>query len=166
MKFLKNKTVLIIIIVFFIFLIGTLVVINKTRDISIQNNKKNLSIHNISKDDIKKYSLDITGNTDTTSAFQKMVDSYPSGSTINLPEGKYSLQGTVKLPDGIKLASENKAILIGSGKNTLFNVGNNDTFQSIDFQNCSTAINVDKKSGLKVTKCKFTNKIYYTTINI
>ncbi|MBX4258642.1 right-handed parallel beta-helix repeat-containing protein [Clostridium estertheticum] len=157
MKFFKNKTVIIIIVVFFAFLIGTFVVINKTKD---------LSLHNINNNDIKKYSLDITGATDTTAAFQKMINSYPSGSTIKLPEGKYSLHGSVKLPDGIKLLSKNKAVFIGTGKNTLFFAGNDNSFQGIGFQNCSTAINIDLKKGLNVTECKFTNKIDYVALNI
>ena len=147
----------IVILILLTVIITTFVIINKT---------KNGSVHNVNNSDIKKYSLDITGTKDTTAAFQKMIDSYPSGSTINLPEGKFSLNGTVKLKNGMKLTSENKVLFIGSGKNTLFTVGNDNSFQDIEFQNCSTAINVDQKKGLNVTECKFTSKINYAALNI
>jgi len=156
MNFLKNKKIIILIILVLI-ITATFVIINRSKD---------QSVHNINKSDIKKYSLDITGSTDTTMALQKMIDSFPSGSAIKLPEGKYSLHGTVKLPDGIKLISESKVLLVGTGKNTLFTVGNDDSFQGLEFQNCSTAINIDQKKGLKVTDCRFTNKIDYAALNM
>lgn len=138
-------------------IITTFVVINKTKD---------KSVHNINKTDIKKYSLDITGVTDTTSSFQKMIDSYPVGSTLKLPEGKYNILSTIKLKDGIKLVGDSKVIIFGNGKNTLFNVGNTNSFSGIKFQNCATALNVAKKKSLLVTDCHFTNKIDYAAINI
>ena len=81
-----------------------------------------------------------------------MIDSYPSGSTIKLPEGKYNFNNTVKLPDGIKLIASSDVIIIGTGKNTLFSVGNVNSFQGLEFQNCATAINVNQKKGLEVTR--------------
>ena len=157
MKFFKNKKMIIIIIILLTIIAATFVVINKIN---------NQSVHNINKSDIKKYSLDITGATDTTAAFQKMIDSYPSGSTIKLPEGKYSIKNTVILPNGIKLVGNSKVILIGSGKNTLLSVGDVDSFDGIEFQNCATVLNVDHKKGLTVTNCRFTNKIDYAAINL
>jgi len=150
MKFIKNKTVIIVLILVAV-VASTFVIVNKT---------KNPSLHNT-----KKYSVDKTGKTDTTVAFQKMVDSYPQGSTIKLPKGKYSLHNTVKLKDGIKLVAKGNVNIVGTGKNTLFSVGNTNSFQGIDFQNCDTAINVSQKKGLKVTDCKFTNKINFAAIN-
>jgi len=150
MKFIKNKTVIIVLILVAM-IASTFVIINRT---------KNASLHNT-----KKYSVDTTGKTDTTLAFQKMVDSYPQGSTIKLPKGKYSLHNTVKLKDGIKLVAKGNVNIVGTGKNTLFSVGNTNSFQGIDFQNCDTAINVSQKKGLKVTDCKFTNKINFAAIN-
>jgi len=156
MSFSKNKVVIIIIILLTI-IITTFVIINKT---------KNPSLQKINKNDIKKYSLDITGATDTSAAFQKMVDSYPNGSTIKLPEGKYNLKNTVKLKDGIKLIAEKDVVITGNGKNTLFSLGNNNSFQGLGFQNCSTALSATAKKGLKITDCKFTNKIDYAAINL
>ena len=150
MKFIKNKTVIIVLILVAV-VASTFVIVNKT---------KNPSLHNT-----KKYSVDKTGKTDTTVAFQKMVDSYPQGSTIKLPKGKYNLHNTVKLKDGIKLVAKGNVNIVGTGKNTLFSVGNTNSFQGIDFQNCDTAINVSQKKGLKVTDCKFTNKINFAAIN-
>ncbi|MGH4122978.1 MAG: right-handed parallel beta-helix repeat-containing protein [Clostridium sp.] len=156
MKFLKNKVVIIIIILLSI-IITTFVIINKTKD---------PSLHNINKSDVKKYSLDITGETDTSASFQKMVDSYPSGSTLNLPEGTYNFHGSVKLKDGIKLISGGDAVIKGTGKNTLFSVGNDNSFQGIEFQNCATAVNVTEKKGLVITDCRFTNNIDFAAINL
>ena len=150
MKFIKNKTVIIVLILVTI-IASTFVIINRT---------KNASLHNT-----KKYSVDTTGKTDTTLAFQKMVDSYPQGSTIKLPKGKYNFHDTVKLKDGIKLVAVNNVQIIGTGKNTLFSVGNTNSFKGIDFQNCDTALNVSQKKGLKITDCKFTDKINFAAIN-
>jgi len=155
MNFMKNK-LLLIVIIFVAIIASTFVIINKTN---------NPSLHNISKNDIKKYSIDITGKTDVTTSFQKMVDSYPQGSTLNLPEGKYSLKNTVKLKDGIKLVARSNVVIKGNGKNTIFSVGNDNSFKGIDFQNCNTAISVSGKKGLKVADCKFTNKINFAAIN-
>jgi parallel beta-helix repeat protein len=155
MNFLKNKMIIMIIILLSI-IISTFVIVNKTKD---------PSLHKISKNDIKKYSLDITGATDTSAQFQKMIDSYPSGSTINLPEGKYNFKTTVKLKDGIKMISSSDVIIIGTGKNTLFSVGNYNSLEGLEFQNCATAINVTGKKGLRITSCRFTNKIDFAAIN-
>jgi len=70
----------------------------------------------------KKYNLDITGISDTTASFQKMVDSINPGSQVKLPKGKYKLSSTVKLKDGIKLIASSDVIIIGTGKNDLFEI--------------------------------------------
>lgn len=41
--------------------------------------------------DAQAYGLDITGTSDTSVQFQQMINSFPSGSTIELPEGIYKL---------------------------------------------------------------------------
>jgi len=156
MNFLKNKKVIITVILLSI-IITTFVIIIKTKD---------TSLNKISKDDITKFSLDITGATDTSTAFQKMVDSYPSGSIIKLPKGLYNLKNTVKMKDGIKLIGEKGVILTGNGKNTLFTLGNKDSFKGIEFQNCSTALSVTDKKALTITDCKFTKNISYAAINL
>ncbi|MBZ9636921.1 right-handed parallel beta-helix repeat-containing protein [Clostridium sp. FP1] len=115
---------------------------------------------------MKKYSLDITGARDTSASFQKMIDSYPNGSTVKLPKGTYSFQGTVKLKDGIKLITGGDVVIKGTGKNTLFSVGNANSFQGIDFQNCATAVSVTEKKGLVITDCRFTNTIDFAAINL
>jgi len=157
MSFLKNKiTIFIIILLLIIISIFTILTINKQKD---QVTKK------VEKSDVEKYSIDITGDTETSAAFQKMIDSYPSGSTIKLPEGKYLLGTTIKLKDGINLISDADAIIRGTGKNTLFSAGNVNTFHGLEFENCGTAINVLQKKGLKVSDCRFTNKIDFAAIN-
>jgi len=156
MNFLKNKITIIIIILLLI-IISTFVIINRAKDSSLQN---------IKKSDVQKYSLDITGDTDTSVGFQKMVDSYPSGSTIKLPEGKYTFNKTVKLKDGIKIIGEADVIIQGTGKNTLFAVGNTNSFKGIEFENCGTALSVSHKKELKIENCRFTNKIDFAAINL
>ena len=156
MKFIKNKAVITILI---------LIALTASIFVIIDEAKKPV-VTNVSNHDIKKYSIDITGETDVTTSFQKMMDSYPQGSTIKLPAGKYSFNSTVKLKDGIKLVAQSNVVIIGAGKNTLFSVGNTNSFNGIDFQNCKTALSVSGKQGLKVTNCKFTNKIYFAAINI
>ncbi|MGH4052358.1 MAG: right-handed parallel beta-helix repeat-containing protein [Clostridium sp.] len=157
MGFLKNKiTIITIILLVTIISIFTVITINKQKDSDFQN---------VNRSDIKKYSLDITGDTDTSAGFQKMVDSYPSGSTIELPEGEYLLNATINLKDGISLTSDADVIIRGTGKNTLFSAGNDNTFHGLEFQNCGTAINVTAKKGLKVSDCRFTNKIDFAAIN-
>ena len=113
----------------------------------------------------KKYNLDITGKSDTTASFQKMIDSFKSGSQVKLPKGIYKLNSTVKLKDGIKLIASSDVIIIGTGKNDLIEVGNNNSFEGIQFQNCSTALRAFHKSSLIITNCKFTNNIAYAAIN-
>lgn len=113
----------------------------------------------------KKYNLDITGVSDATASFQKMVDSFFPGSQVRLPKGKYKLNNTVKLKDGVKLIASSDVIIIGTGKNDLFEVGNSNSFEGIEFQNCSTALRVFHKSSLNITNCKFTNNISFAAIN-
>ncbi|MBU3111425.1 right-handed parallel beta-helix repeat-containing protein [Clostridium lacusfryxellense] len=157
MSFLKNKiTIIMMISILIIISIFTFSIINKPKKPAVQD---------IKKSDVQKYSLDITGKTDTSAGFQKMVDSYPSGSTIELPEGIYTFNNTIKLKDGIKLIGEADVVIKGTGKNTLFNLGNNNSFQGIEFQSCGTALSITHKKGLKVSNCRFTNKIDFAAIN-
>jgi len=123
------------------------------------------SASNIQAINAKTYNLNITGTSDTSLQFQKMINSFPSGTTIKLPKGKYKFSTTVKLKDGIKLIASNDVIIIGTGNNTLFSTGNLNSFQGIEFQNCSTAISVFQKKGLNVISCRFTNNISYSAIN-
>ena len=115
--------------------------------------------------DAKTYNLNITGTSDTSINFQKMIDSFPSGTTIKLPKGKYKFASTVKLKDGIQLIASNDVIIIGTGNDTLFSTGNSNSLQGIEFQNCSTALSVFQKKGLNVISCRFTNNISYSAIN-
>ncbi|MGH4118107.1 right-handed parallel beta-helix repeat-containing protein [Clostridium sp.] len=160
MNFLKNKIVVIIIIALSI-IIAAFVVINKQSDTTTKQSKLDVVDANI-----KKYSLDITGATDTSAELQKMIDASTTGSTITIPAGKYKFSNTVKLKDGIVLTAKNDVTIKGTGKNTLFAVGNSNSFSGIDFQNCGTALSVTKKSGLVVDNCKFTNKIDFAAINL
>jgi len=109
--------------------------------------------------------LDITGLSDTSETFQKMVDSYPSGSTLKLPKGIYKFSSTVKLKDGIKLISESNVVIQGLGKNILFATGNNNSIQGIEFQKCAIAIRVLYKKGVNIINCRFTDNIRYSAID-
>ncbi|MBU3126862.1 right-handed parallel beta-helix repeat-containing protein [Clostridium tagluense] len=111
------------------------------------------------------YNLDITGVSDTSIQFQKMVDSFSQGAVIQLPKGIYKFSSTVKLKDNIKLLSSNDVIIKGTGKNTLFSAGNFNSFEGIEFQNCSTALSVFEKNGVNIIGCRFTNNIDYAGIN-
>ncbi|MGH4118106.1 right-handed parallel beta-helix repeat-containing protein [Clostridium sp.] len=113
----------------------------------------------------KDYNLDTTGITDTSANFQTMIDSFISGSTIQLPSGTYKFSNTVKLKDNVTFFASNDVIISGTGNNTLFSTGNNTSFSGIEFQNCSTALSVFKKIGLNVTNCRFTNNITFSAIN-
>jgi len=117
------------------------------------------------------YNLDITGLSDTSTQFQKMVDSYPSGSTIKLPKGIYKFSKIVNLKDGIKLIASNDVVIPGIGKNILFSTGNDNTFKGIEFQKCSTAkVLSAQNNGIDVTagssNCTITdNNIANTNLN-
>ena len=77
--------------------------------------------------------MDVTGKSDTSVKFQKMVDSLPSGSTIKLPKGIYKFASAVKLKDSIKLIAYNNNVKIkGIGNNTLFWTGNDNSLQGIE----------------------------------
>ena len=111
--------------------------------------------------------MDVTGITDTSVQFQKMINSLPSGASIKLPKGIYKFDSAVKLKDGMKLiASNNNVKIKGTGKNTLIWTGNDNSFQGIEFQYCGTAISVLYKKGLSVISCGFTSNISYSAINI
>ena len=109
--------------------------------------------------------MDKTGRVDTSVSFQKMIDSYPSGSTIKLPKGIYKFSNTVNLKDGIKLIASSDVVIQGIGKNILFSTGNDDTFNGIEFQKCSTALSVLRKKGINIINCRFTYNIEYAAIN-
>lgn len=115
--------------------------------------------------DIKKYGVDNTGTSDTSRAFQKMLDASPAGSTIILPKGKYKLSKTVKMKDNIKLVAEEEVVIIGTGKNTLITTGNDNSFEGLEFEYCGAALSIHYKRGVTITSCKFTNNISYAAIN-
>lgn len=114
----------------------------------------------------QSYKMDKTGISDTSISFQKMIDSYPAGSTIRLPKGIYKLSSIVKLKDGIKLIGDGNVVIKGTGNNTLLATGDNNTFGGIEFQSCSTAISAIKQNGINITSCRFTNNIRYAAIDI
>ncbi|MBU3179836.1 right-handed parallel beta-helix repeat-containing protein [Clostridium psychrophilum] len=147
--------------------VGPFVVTTFAADIAANVSQTSKSTNNPITIDAGNYNLDLTGKSDTSVRFQKMVDSLPSGSTINLPKGTYKFTSAVKLKNGMKLiASNNNVKIKGIGTNTLFWTGNDNTFQDIEFQNCSTAISVLYKKGLSVISCGFINNIKYSGINI
>ena len=115
--------------------------------------------------DAQSYNLDKTGISDTSVQFQDMIDSFPSGSTIKLPKGIYKFSSIVKLKDGMKLISEGNVVIQGIGENILFSAGNDNTFDGMEFQKCSTAISVSQKNGVNITNCRFTYNIKYAAIN-
>jgi len=115
--------------------------------------------------DAQTYNLDTTGASDTSSQFQKMLDSLPSGSAIVLPSGLYKLSNVVRLKDNMTIIASNDVIITGTGYNTLFSAGNYNNFQGMEFQNCSTAISVFHKSGVNVEGCRFTTSIDFSAIN-
>ena len=114
----------------------------------------------------KTYNLNITGSSDTSLQFQKMINAYPNGTTLKLPKGIYKFVSSVILKDGMKLIASSDVTIIGTGNNTLFSTDNSNSFQGINFQNCATAISVFRKTGLSVIGCKFTNNISYAAINL
>ena len=113
----------------------------------------------------KNYNLDLSGNSDTSVSFQKIINSFPLGSKLKLPKGKYKFINTIKLKDGISIIASSDVIIVGTGENTLFSTGNDNSFEGLEFQNCSTALNVFGKKGLNIINCKFTNNINYAAIN-
>ena len=115
--------------------------------------------------DARTYNLDTTGVTDTFVNFQAMIDSFPIGSTLQLPTGTYKLSNFVKLKDNMSLIASNNVIIKGIGNNTLFSTCNANSFKGLEFQNCSTAISVFQKSGVIVADCRFTNNIVYAAVN-
>ncbi|GCD10974.1 right-handed parallel beta-helix repeat-containing protein [Clostridium tagluense] len=123
------------------------------------------SVSNSTIIEAKDYNLNITGLSDTSDTFQKMVDSLPVGSAIKLPKGIYKLSSTVELPEGIKLIADDNVVIQGIGKNTLFSTGNDNTFKGIEFQNCSTAIRALYKKGVNIINCRFTDNINYAAID-
>lgn len=138
----------------------------QSTDLTINFSNLSSPTNNLIVIDSRKYNLDITGLSDTSLQFQKMIDSCPSGTSLQLPKGKYKFASTVKLKDGIKLIASNDVFIIGTGGNTLFSTGNNNSFSGIEFQNCSTALSFFQKIGLVVINCRFTNNINYAAINV
>lgn len=159
----KNSVTVIIILISLLNV--SCIITTSTTEISVHAANLSPPTNNIIIIDAKNYNLDITGLSDTSIKFQNMIDSYPSGTTLQLPKGIYKFGSTVTLKDGIKLIASSDVTIIGNGKNTLFSTGNSNIFQGIDFQNCSTAISVSQKNSLKVINCRFTNNIAYVAIN-
>jgi len=111
------------------------------------------------------YNLDTTGASDTSVSFQKMIDSFPSGTVIQLPTGTYKLSNIVKIKDNMTLIASNDVIIKGIGNNTLLSLGNGNSFNGLEFQNCAAAISVFQKTGANITNCRFTNNISFSAIN-
>jgi autotransporter-associated beta strand protein len=111
------------------------------------------------------YGLDITGKTDTSGAFQTMINSFPSGSTLRLPTGTYWFTNTVNIKDGITLVASKDARIIGTGNNVLFSLGCSNTMNGIDFENCYQGISISGKNTVNVFNCVFTNNITFAAIN-
>jgi len=183
LRFLKpnaNKIISIIIILIFIPTVGYFITTTKPDKLPAQSDvipvnvaplivtppNATTTIKNPTIIDAVNYNLDITGLTGTSSQFQNMIDSLPSGSSIKLPKGTYELLSIVKLNDNITLIATSDVIFKGIGDNVLFSTGNNNTFQGIEFQNCATALSSFHKGGLKVINCKFTNNITFSAINL
>jgi len=161
--------VITIVILIFLTNINPFVTTTKATDLSTPSVEtvKSSTESNSTIIDAVKYNLDVTGISDTSTQFQKMVDSVPSGSTLIIPKGIYKFSNAVVLKDGVKLIAYNNNVKIkGIGNNTLFWTGNANTFQGIEFQNCSVAINVLYKKGLSVISCGFINNITYAAINL
>jgi len=116
--------------------------------------------------DALKYNLDNTGVIDNTQQFQNLLDSFPLGSDLRIPSGKYKINGTINLKEGIKIEAQSDVIFIGTGNNTLFNTYNNTTFSGIGFQNCNTAIKIYKQNLVTIYWCNFKNNISFSAINI
>ncbi|WP_291636884.1 right-handed parallel beta-helix repeat-containing protein [Clostridium sp.] len=134
-------------------------------DLTVNSSSQSTSIDSPTIIDSKTYGLDITGLSDTSAAFQKMIDSQPSGAIIKLPKGIYKFSSVVKLKDNLNLVASNDVIIKGIEKNTLFSTGNVNSFEGIEFQNCSTALSVFQKSDIKIINCRFTNNIGHSAIN-
>jgi len=116
--------------------------------------------------DVTTYNLDPTGAIDNTIAFQEMIDSFPLGSDLRIPSGKYKINGTVNLKAGIKIQAQSDVTFIGIGTNDLFTANSNTTFSGIGFQNCNNAININGMTGITVYWCNFKNNIVYSAVNI
>nr|WP_253201588.1 right-handed parallel beta-helix repeat-containing protein [Clostridium sp. DSM 17811] len=66
----------------------------------------------------------------------------------------------------MSLIAGSDVVIAGTGKNTLFTTGNDNTFKGIEFQNCSIALRVLYVKGINITNCRFTNNITYAAIDI
>ncbi|MGH4052361.1 MAG: right-handed parallel beta-helix repeat-containing protein [Clostridium sp.] len=111
--------------------------------------------------------MDQTGVTDSSVQFQEMIDAQPKGTKILLPKGTYKFDNAIELKDGIKLIGANNNVKIkGTGNNTLFWTGNDNSFEGIEFQYCGAAISVLYKKGLNVINCGFTSNISYAAVNL
>ncbi|MBU3179838.1 right-handed parallel beta-helix repeat-containing protein [Clostridium psychrophilum] len=165
---LKNnvkKTITAIILLISISSLSPLLTTTNATTLSTNSSSISKSITSTKIINAKTYKLNVTGASDTASAFQKMINSFPSGTSIKLPRGKYKFSNTIRLKNGMKLIASNDVVIIGTGKNTLFSTGNSNSFQGIEFQNCATALSVFQKKGLNVMSCRFTNNIHYAAIN-
>jgi len=165
---LKNnikKSLIVIIALISLSNVSPLVTRTYAADLAGQSSTTSVSTTSPTIIDATTYNLDTTGVTDTSSEFQKMLDSLPSGSTIQLPAGTYKLSNVVKIKDNMTIIASNDVIINGTGNNTLFSAGNYNDFQGIEFQNCYTAISVFQKTGVNVDGCRFTNTINFSAIN-
>jgi len=112
------------------------------------------------------YNLDTTGAIDNTLQIQSMLDSFPIGSDLRIPIGKYKINGTINLKAGIKIEAQSDVTFIGIGTNDLFTANSNTTFSGIGFQNCNNGIKINGANGITVYWCNFKNNIVYSAINI
>ena len=110
--------------------------------------------------------IDNTGMSNVTIPMQSVIDSYATYAIITIPSGIYKIGGTINLKEGQTLIANNDVIIIGIGTNLLVNATYKTTIQGIEFQNCSTAINLTGHSAFNVVNCRFTNNIVYSAINL
>lgn len=165
---LKNnirKNITVIIILLSLSNVGSFTTTTKAADLATTSSITSVATDAPTLIDASTYNLDATGITDTSVQFQAMIDSFPSGSLIQLPAGTYKLSSIVKLKDNMTIIAANNVIIKGIGNNTLFSTGNVNSFLGLEFQNCSTALSVFQKHGVNVESCRFTNNISYAAIN-
>ena len=143
-----KKSMIVIIILIFLSNVGPFVTTTKADVIATPSAITTVDTTSPLIIDAGTYNLDTTGTSDCSVQFQKMLDSFPSGSSLQLPKGLYKLSNSVKLKDNMTLIASNDVIINGTGYNTLFSVGNYNNIQGIEFQNCSTAISVFQKQEL------------------
>lgn len=165
---LKNnikKSITAIIILISILNVSPLITTTKAADITPNPSVTSVVTNTEAIIDAATYNLDTTGMTDTSVDFQKMLDSFPSGSSIELPKGTYKLSNIVKIKDNMSLIASNDVIIKGIGNNTLLSLGNGISLKGLEFQNCATAVSVFQKTGVNISNCRFTNNIDFAAVN-